>query len=73
LLAAEQATGVESAAAAALGDYCGDFSDGAVGAGTVKTAYQVGSGYGDADVSSRAPPRCNVNSNVTCVEVAASK
>jgi hypothetical protein len=38
LLAAEQAIGVESAAVAALSDYCGDFSDAAVGAGTVKTA-----------------------------------
>jgi hypothetical protein len=69
LLAAE-VTGTASAAGAELCEYCGDFTDAAAGAGTVKTAYRVGLGYVDAKSDPPTSPTCAAIGKAICVEVA---
>jgi hypothetical protein len=69
---AAEAAGAESADQA-LCEYCRDFTDAAVGAGTVKTSYRVGIGYADAEANPPTPSMCATNGNAACVQVAAGK
>ena len=63
----------DSVAPDALCDYCGDFTDAGVGAGTVRTTYQVGIGYADDRSDTRIAAACSGDANVPCAQVPASK
>ena len=51
-------------------DYCRDFTDAAIGAGTVSTAYQVGVGYPDDPSSKAIAATCTSDARTSCERVA---
>jgi hypothetical protein len=58
-LAAQTGSDRQSAAMEASCDYCGDFTDVAVGAGPVQTAYVAGIGYSDNRPPTQATAECS--------------